>query len=137
MNADFNRDLIRQLYKPVAKYYSDLRQYGTEEKMAKRMEKIKTYVKKIPVKRRNASNKKYRAYLNERILLHMKSAMYYGKEVPPIVAVYAMDMQLHDRHSWEEKETPEVRDAAKEQQIVQLMNFAFVKKSDDELRELI
>ena len=130
-----NNPLVEQLYDLKKANYSDIRHLHTVKSMDRRLEQLARLILKIPKEKRVYTNKKYKRFMLERRLLGMKRALYEDKG--DVMGLTRWMIQLSDRHTWEEKESIERRETAKKQHILPLLNLLLIKKSDDELRQLI
>ncbi len=129
--------LINELYELRKDNYKDLRCFHTDKAMDKRLETIKQLIAKIPPRDRVPTNMKYKKLTLESRLLRWKKCVYVTKD--PCMTLVKMQLQLSDKHSWEKgvKYSKEETESLKKQQILPLLHLELIKKTDDELRDMI
>lgn len=133
-----NNPLIEQIYDRKKESYKDIRHLHTEKTMTRRLDEIHRLINKIPVEKRViATNKKYKLLVWEQRLLTFKKAIYLDKGA--VMAMTRFTLQASDRYSWEGRaDTNSIREAAsKKAHILPLLNLVLIKKTDDELRQIL
>lgn len=95
-------ELGRRLYAKDPAQYSDVRRYKTLVAMQKRMATLRTMLIGVPASKRHATNARYRKLCWEQLMLKWKHQLYAKNtlNLPPIIALIRMQLQLSDRHSY-------------------------------------
>lgn len=130
-----NNPLVSQIYELRKDNYKDIRHLHTENAMTKRLATINQLISKIPPSQRVPANLKYKKLRIESRMILWKRVVYTTKD--PCMTFTRFQMQLTDKHSYDGPESIQVKEAHKREQIVPLLNLELIKKSDDELRQII
>lgn len=131
-----NNPLVEQIYDKKRENYKDIRHLHTVNAMTKRLDEIKRLITKIPESKRVIrTNKKYKLLVWEQRLLTYKKAIYVDGGA--LMAMTRFMLQTSDKYSWEGKEDVRVREVAKKNHILPLLNLILIKQTDDQLRQIL